>query len=147
MTISCGTLDTSIECRAIREGVPIGTAAMRTFALAAMAVAVDIPVSLRPALVAGLNRWFVGMGDGESLVSHRIAAWDYLEQKNGSSGTIVDDVDRAIRILIYLLWDDAFEEPDLSDGLDFLVPLLNKYGGLERALGVHEDWTRFKWGL
>lgn len=37
MTISCGALDTSIECRAIREGVPIGTAAMRIFALAAMA--------------------------------------------------------------------------------------------------------------
>ena len=52
MTISYDALDTSIECRAIREGVPIGTAAMRTFALAAMAVAVDIPISLRPALVA-----------------------------------------------------------------------------------------------
>lgn len=147
MAISYEALDKSIECRAACEGISVELAAIRTFALMAMAVAVDIPVSLRPALVAGLNRWFVGMGDGESLVSHRIAAWDYLEQKNGSSGTIVDDVDRAIRILIYLLWDDAFEEPDLSDGLDFLVPLLNKYGGLERALGVDDEWTRFEWGL
>ena len=120
---------------------------MRTFALAAMAVAVDIPVSLRPALVAGVNRWLVGTSDNASLVPHRVAAWNCLKEKTGSSIIINDNVDRAIRILIYLLWDDAFEEPDLSDGLDFLVPLLNKYGGLERALGVHEDWTRFKWGL
>ena len=147
MTISYDALDTSIECRAIREGVPIGTAAMRTFALAAMAVAVDIPISLRPALVAGVNRWLLGTTDNSSLVSYRVAAWDCLKEKTGSSIIINDNVDRAIRILIYLLWDDAFEEPDLSDGLDFLVPLLNGYGGLERALGVDDEWTRFEWGL
>ncbi|MFT3943631.1 MAG: hypothetical protein QM705_07385 [Ancrocorticia sp.] len=139
MSISYEAFDEAIECRAIREGVPIGTAAMRTFALAAMAVAVDIPESLRPGLVAGLNRWFVGMGSGESLMSHRIAAWEYLEQKNGSSGAIVDDVDRAVRILIYLLWDEGSDDGDLSDGLDFLVPLLNQYGGLERVLGM-QGW-------
>ena len=120
MTISYDALDKSIECRAIREGVPIGTAAMRTFALAAMAVAVDIPVSLRPALVAGVNRWLVGTSDNASLVPHRVAAWNCLKEKTGSSIIINDNVDRAIRILIYLLWDDAFEEPELSDGLDFL---------------------------
>ncbi len=120
MTISYDALDKSIECRAIREGVPIGTAAMRTFALAAMAVAVDIPVSLRPGLVAGVNRWLVGTSDNASLVPHRVAAWNCLKEKTGSSIIINDNVDRAIRILIYLLWDDAFEEPELSDGLDFL---------------------------
>ena len=120
MTISYEALDKSIEYRAIREGVPIGTAAMRTFALAAMAVAVDIPVSLRPGLVAGVNRWLVGTSDNASLVPHRVAAWNCLKEKTGSSIIINDNVDRAIRILIYLLWDDAFEEPELSDGLDFL---------------------------
>lgn len=120
MTISYEALDKSIEYRAIREGVPIGTAAMRTFALAAMAVAVDIPVSLRPGLVAGVNRWLVGTSDNASLVPHRVAAWNCLKEKTGSSIIINDNVGRAIRILIYLLWDDAFEEPELSDGLDFL---------------------------
>ena len=70
MTISYDALDTSIECRAIREGVPIGTAAMRTFALAAMAVAVDIPVSLRPALVAGVNRWPSEVGAGSDTAPY-----------------------------------------------------------------------------
>lgn len=93
---------------------------MRTFALAAMAVAVDIPVSLRPGLVAGVNRWLVGTSDNASLVPHRVAAWNCLKEKTGSSIIINDNVGRAIRILIYLLWDDAFEEPELSDGLDFL---------------------------
>ncbi len=139
MTISYEALDKSIEYRAIREGVPIGTAAMRTFALAAMAVAVDIPVSLRPGLVAGVNRWLVGTSDNASLVPHRVAAWNCLKEKTGSSIIINDNVGRAIRILIYLLWDDAFEEPELSDGLDFFVPLINGYGDLERALGVQHE--------
>ena len=128
MAVSYDALDGSIERRAACEGISVELAAIRTFALMAMAVAVDIPVSLRPALVAGVNRWLLGTTDNSSLVSYRVAAWDCLKEKTGSSIIINDNVDRAIRILIYLLWDDAFEEPDLSDGLDFFVPLkLNIY--------------------
>ncbi len=143
MAISYDALDDVVERLAVSEGIPIGTAAMRMFALASMAVAVDIPVHLRPGLVAGVKRWLVGVEDGESLESHRIAAWEYLKEKTGSTIIIDDDIDRAIRILIFLLWDEAIDE-DLSDGLDFFVPLINGYGGLERALGVEDKWTNLK---
>ncbi len=139
MTISYEALDKSIEHRAACEGISVELAAIRTFALMAMAVAVDIPVSLRPALVAGLNRWFVGVEDGESLMPYRIAAWEYLETKNGSSITIADGVDRAIRVLIFVLRDEPLDIGELGDGLDFFIPLINGYGGLERVLGMQDE--------
>ena len=70
MTISYEALDKSIEHRAACEGISVELAAIRTFALMAMAVAVDIPVSLRPALVAGVNRWPSEVGAGSDTAPY-----------------------------------------------------------------------------
>lgn len=79
MAISYDALDGSIERRAACEGISVELAAIRTFALMVMAVAVDIPVSLRPALVAGVNRWLSEVG--AVAIPHRI--WEGPRQNRG----------------------------------------------------------------
>lgn len=125
----------AVRRRAAVEGIPLTTASMRTITLCAMAMASDLPREFRPALLAGAQRWLLDEGSSVPLEPYRVAAWLFLKEKNGTTITINDRVDLAMRALIGILWDEEDEE-DLGDSWDFLAHLATKYGGLESALSV-----------
>lgn len=116
------------------EAIPVPTAAMRTMTFGTMAMARDLPPVLRPALMAAMERWLVGAGEGPELTNHRVAAWEFTNAKNGNSTSINDTTDIAVRALICILWDEALVDDQYWDTLEFFSSLAERYGGLERIL-------------
>ena len=134
MTVTVEDLYAKVRRVAAEQGVTEGPAAMWLMTVAAMAMAADIPVTLRSAMAAGVSRWYAGDVGQASLESARVACWQFLDAKNGNSTTIDDRVDVAVRTLICVLWDAADEGSELAMGLDFFVGLVNRHGGLEPTL-------------
>lgn len=115
----------------------MGVAAQHVTTFAAMSMAADPPPSLWPSLVEGVARWLSPGRRAESLEPHRGKAWKYLKQKNGTSVTIQDDEDVAVRVLICVLWDEADEDPlDVSRSLDFFADMVCRCSVPIRLLGM-----------
>lgn len=136
MTVTVEHLFAKVRRVAAEQSVTEGVAAMWVMTVAAMAMAQDIPLNLRPAMAAAVDRWYAKTADHQSLEPARVACWRFLDTKNGNSTTIDDPVDVAVRTLICVLWDEADEGSDLATGLDFFTGLANRRGGLELILGL-----------
>ena len=136
MTITVDQLYAKVRGVAAEQSVTEGVAAMWLMSVAAMAMAADIPATLRPAMAAAVSRWYANAVDQPSLEPARVACWRFLDAKNGNSTTIDDRIDVAVRTLICVLWDAANEGSDLVMGLDFFAGLANRHGGLEPILGL-----------
>ena len=59
----------------------------------------------------------------EALLDARLAAWNFLETKNRSSVTIVDNEDRLIRALICVLFADDDGDHDMT--AEFFADMIN----------------------
>ncbi len=51
-----------------------------------------------------LRLWREGVPPDQVLVEHRVAIWNYLEKKNGSSVFVRDPEDRGLRAVLGALW-------------------------------------------
>ncbi len=135
MSVTYEGLRGAVLRTAAAEAIPVATAAMRTMTFGTMAMAQDLPPVLHPALVAAMERWLGGAGEGPELTEHCVAAWVFNETKNGNSTTIADQTDIAVRALICILWEEALVDDQSWDTLEFFTSLAERYGGLERILG------------
>lgn len=136
MTTTYEKLRSVVFERAAAFQMTPGTAAMQTMTLGVSAMAPDLPRQLLGELVAAEGRWLTHAVCVPGLENARVAAWRFLEAKNGNSTMIRDRVDLAVRALICVLWDYPDEGVELEDGLEFFAQLAERYGGLERALGL-----------
>jgi hypothetical protein len=59
----------------------------------------------------------------DDMLAARLAAWNFLDTKNGSSVTIVDNEDRLIRALICVLFADDSDDPGM--GAEFFADMIN----------------------
>ncbi len=94
----------------------------------------DVPAELQEQPVAAERRWLAPVGPLPALAAGRVAAWQFLDAKNGDSTKIEDRIDLAVRALICVLWDEADEGSEMEDGLEFFALLAERYGGLDLVL-------------
>lgn len=138
MSIEYADLRDEVRRAAALAAVSEGVAAMMVMTFGVMAMAREVPPSLRAALVQGCARWLAGARTNGALEEARVECWKFLEAKHGDSTTIADREDIAVRALICVLWDEADEGDDLEMGLDFFAQIASQFGGLEEALGLGE---------
>ena len=111
---------------------------MTVMTFGVMAMAREVPHSLRAGLVAGCARWFAGMQPERSLTRYRVECWKFLDAKHGNSTTVADREDMAVRALICILWDKPHEGGHLAQGLDYFAHLAEEFGVLDPALGLSD---------
>jgi len=70
-------------------------------------------------LAAATGIWCRGLV--ARLDDHRVAVWQYLDDKNGNSTTVADYEDHFLRALICVLWDDpwAKRSDELPDTVEW----------------------------
>lgn len=134
MTVTYDLLVAEVRRVSVRESVIEPTAAMQVMTVGVMAMAREVPASLRGALVDAGTRWLTDRSS-PSLEAARVAAWQFLDAKNGSSVPVADREDMAVRALICVLWDEPDPGGDLEMSLDFYAGIAQRFGGLESALG------------
>lgn len=135
MNETYGLVNREVDRLAATEGLATPAAAMWMIVVSAMAMASKLPESLRGALAQACLRWFSSPTLGEASL-HQAAAhcWTYLETKHGNSTSIVDREDVAIRTLLCALVDDLPDMDELDMTIDFLVSMLDRFGGLQEVL-------------
>lgn len=135
MSETYALVDQEIERLGVTEGLDASAAAMWLAAVSAMAKASALPRALRASLISACSRWF-GEPTGAHPPLRQLAAdcWAYLETKHGNSSSIVDREDIAIRTLLCVLDDEPPAAADLDMTIDFLVSMLDRFGGLRRVL-------------
>ena len=117
-----------------QNSVTEGQALRAVTSFAALAMTSFLPASLRLGLLTAAAEVTGATHSGTSLESIRVAAWQFLDEKNSNSTTIDDATDRAGRLLIAIAWDDELPDHDLPDTYDFVLSLINEQPGLSELL-------------
>lgn len=124
-------LISAIDAVATTRGIELGDAAMLVMTKITEQMAA-LPEQLLDGLTAARQRWVTRSEQPEGLTPWRVAAWEFLDAKNGSSTEIADDEDAAVRALICVLWDEGITSADDYDmTLDFFLHLIGRFGSLE----------------
>ena len=124
MTVTEDQVWTEVERVVAAEGVSQPVAAMRVMTVTVMGLARDVPPALRGGLADACARWLANQPVG-SLEPARVAAWQFLDEKNGSSSTVADATDAVVRALICILWDEA-QATDLDLAVEAFVGFVNQ---------------------
>jgi hypothetical protein len=83
----------------------------------------DLPPQLLEQVPDVVGMWRQGTVDAARLTDVRVACWQFLEAKHGTSTAITDDEDRAVRLLVCA----CFAEGTADDAVEtdwFLASLL-----------------------
>lgn len=100
---------------------------MQTMTRRVIAIAKDLPDELLDGVAAAERQWLSNEASVPHVEDLRVAAWRFLEAKNGNSVTIDDNSDIAVRALICVLWDEADEDGAMEEGLEFFARLEEQY--------------------
>lgn len=136
MNVSHAALLAETNRLAEASGIGIGVAALKVMTLGVMAMARELPESLRYALALACERWYAGATDAASLQAASVDCWDFLEAKHGTSTVIADRTDAAVRALICVLWDEVPGVDEVDMTLEFFAPLAGRFGGIAEAMGL-----------
>lgn len=93
MSMAYGALRSAVLRRSAALGVTPGSAAMQTMTRGVMVMADDVPTKLQEQLVAAERRWLAPVGPLPALAAGRVAAWQFLDPKNGDGMKIEDRID------------------------------------------------------
>jgi hypothetical protein len=130
MSTSYERLRLEIEVHARKEVVSEPVAAMTVMLLEVLGMARYFPQSLRSPLVLACQRWLLLSSPAPLLEPARVAAWSFLQEKNGSSTMVKDRVDIAVRLLICILWDAEHAEDDFDMTLGYFADLSDQFARL-----------------
>lgn len=126
-------LQESISRYQDRHDVDQGTATRAILAYATLAMAQHMPTDLIPGMLAASNRALTGQTN-QPLEPVRVAAWNFIEQKHGTSVVVADKEDQAVRLLIAIAWDEDMSAEDIDPSVDYFLPILADQPGLTELL-------------
>ena len=126
-------ISTVIDRYQQRHGVDRAAAARAILALATLAMAQHMPDDLIPGTLAAAGKALTRSGD-TPLEPVRVAAWQFLEDKHGTSVVVADKEDQALRLPIAIAWDDELAPEDVDPSLDYFLPIINDQEGLGTLL-------------
>ena len=64
------------------------------------------------------------------LTPVRVAAWNFLEGKHGTSVVVADKEDQAVRLVIGIAWDEGLAAEDVGQSIDYFAPIISDQPGL-----------------
>ena len=91
--------------------------------------AVADPAVLPKLAAAAAQKAITGEGD-VPLTPVRVAAWNFLEGKHGTSVVVADKEDQAVRLVIGIAWDEGLAAEDVGQSIDYFAPIISDQPGL-----------------
>ena len=122
-------LEAVIDDYQAKHGLDAARATNAVLAFATLAMAQHLPHELLPGTFAAAQKAITGEGD-VPLTPVRVAAWNFLEGKHGTSVVVADKEDQAVRLVIGNAWDEGLAAEDVGQSIDYFAPIISDQPGL-----------------